>query len=102
MTEEREKKGAQQQKRLKGPTAKDFVRMNRVMTRIREYVLLGCSTGNLKLRNEAIAEGNDTKFAYMQGALDVCLDLKAIMDDHQLVVFREENKLVEADQQGYR
>ena len=97
-----EEKRVKRQKRLTGPTAKDFVQINRKMTRVWEYVLLGTSTTNLKGRNDAIEGGNATKFAYMQGALDVCLDIKNLLEGMQLVVYPEQDGPTKHDQQGYQ
>ncbi len=72
--------------RLKGPTAAEYVKMQRTLTRVQEYVYLGLSSGNMKGRNDAIEEGNSVKFAYMQGALDVCQDIKNILDDVILTI----------------
>ena len=72
--------------RLKDPTAAEYVKMQRTLTRVQEYVYLGLSSGNMKGRNDAIEEGNSVKFAYMQGALDVCQDIRNILDGMMLTI----------------
>jgi hypothetical protein len=79
---------AESQKSLKGATAKEYVRMQRTLTRITEYVNLGLA-GSLNARNDAIETGNVVKFPYSQGTVDIFLDLNGILEGRQLVVFTQ-------------
>ena len=76
---------------LKDATAKDFVRMNRVMTRTLEYVLQG-EINALRLRNDAIETDNQSGIMYYQGSYDVFVDLKAIMSGMSMYAFRIHKK----------
>ena len=64
-------------------TAKQYVWMTRILTRVKEYVLVG-TVQNLKARNVALEQGNEMAFHYMQGGLDVCADIKALIEDYEL------------------
>ena len=75
-------------KTLTGATAEDYVRMQRTLTRIAEYVNLGFY-GSLKARNDGIEEGNLIKCHYSQGVIDIFMDMRAILEERQLVIFTE-------------
>ena len=72
---------------LEGATAEQYTRMMRILTRVKEYVLVGLAS-NLKARNEAIQVDNCTGFTYYQGGLDVCTDIKELIAGNDLTVWK--------------
>ncbi|MHC1623464.1 MAG: hypothetical protein ACXQTR_02595 [Candidatus Methanospirareceae archaeon] len=63
--------------------AKQYVQMTRILTKVKEYVLTGVAI-NLKARNAALEQGNEMAFHYMQGGLDVCADIKLLIEGYEL------------------
>jgi len=73
---------------LQGDTAKDYMQMLRVMTKVREYVY-GATAQNLKARNEALTLDSQLGFNYNQGALDVCMDVIELLNGGNLAVLNK-------------
>jgi len=97
MSEEENEKGKEQEENEKGKeqeengySAHEYIRMMRTLTKIQEYVY-GGSAMNLKMRNEALETGNEMAFHYFQGGLDVCTDIKSILEGYELKPVNREN-----------
>lgn len=68
---------------LRGATAKEYVQMIRIMTRVQEYVQIGIPSAILA-RNEAMKNDNSNYTQYQQGTLDVLIDLREILNGNKI------------------
>jgi hypothetical protein len=82
-----------------GYTAGQYMRMTRLLTKIKEYVLVGGMT-NLKARNAALENGNKMAFDYFQGGLDVCTDIKLIIEGYELTPLNKKEEQQEGMMHG--
>ena len=63
---------------------KEYVHMRRILTEIEVYVNQGIEGGNL-LKTQAMSEGNNLSFNYNQGGVDVCTDIKQLLNGARMV-----------------
>jgi len=69
---------------LKNATARDYVQMIRIMTRVKEYVNINGPLA-LLLRNDALKVDNQSMMMYQQGSHDILLDLDNILQGNNLM-----------------
>ena len=67
---------------------REYVRNGRVLTKIKEYALVGMKM-NMMTRMKAVEENNQLAFNYNQGEVDVCVDILNILDGAELAYFEK-------------
>jgi len=74
----------EEQEILKNATARDYVQMIRIMTRVKEYVNINGPLA-LLLRNDAMKEDNQSMMMYQQASHDILSDLNNILQGNNLM-----------------